>query len=156
MILTIFSRILRIWEACAYEVFTCTSSLGEADAEQAEHVTVGGLDIHPRLNEGVPLLDNRANLVARQVHPVEVGQDLVALHKAAAAAAKKQACATGIGKTTWERNGKVRWLYHHLYFLADEFDFAVRVILVVFQVSKANFHNTVLKTIGGEFCKKAL
>ena len=58
-----------------------TPSLRKSNAEKPEHVAVSGPDVYPRLDEGVPLLDQRADFVARQVHAVEVGQDLVALTK---------------------------------------------------------------------------
>jgi hypothetical protein len=47
-------------------------------------LTVGGLDVHVGLDEGHPLLDEGAQLVPGQVHAVEVGDDVVALHVLAA------------------------------------------------------------------------
>ena len=55
------------------------AALGEANAEKAEDVAVGGLDVAPGLNEGVPLLDERAELVAGEVHTVEVGEEVETL-----------------------------------------------------------------------------
>lgn len=50
------------------------TALGEANAEEAEQVAIGGLDVGVRLDEGLPLADKRANLVGGEVHTVEVGQ----------------------------------------------------------------------------------
>lgn len=55
------------------------SSLGEGDAEEAEEVLVGGLDDNVGLNEGLPLADERAQLVGGEVESVEVGQAVLAL-----------------------------------------------------------------------------
>lgn len=55
------------------------SSLGEGNAEQAEEVVVGGLDDNVGLNEGLPLADERAQLVGGEVETVEVGQAVLAL-----------------------------------------------------------------------------
>lgn len=54
-------------------------SLSEANAEHAEEVPIGGLGLHEGLNGGVPLLDNSAELVAGDVHAVEVGVAVEAL-----------------------------------------------------------------------------
>ena len=70
----------------------CAPSLGETNAKQTEHVAVGGLDVYPCLNKRVPLLDERADLIACQVHAVEVGQDLVALVEM-----KNNSCTTQVG-----------------------------------------------------------
>mmetsp|Transcript_10498 Transcript_10498/g.25684 ORF Transcript_10498/g.25684 Transcript_10498/m.25684 type:complete len:267 (+) Transcript_10498:131-931(+) len=56
------------------------AALGEADDEDAKHVVVGGLDIHPALDEREPLADQRPQLVGGEVHPVEVRQQVLALH----------------------------------------------------------------------------
>lgn len=53
--------------------------LGEADGEEADEVTVGGLDVDVRLDQGLPLADERAELVRGEVHAVEVGQARLAL-----------------------------------------------------------------------------
>jgi hypothetical protein len=55
------------------------SSLGEGDAEEAEEVVVGGLDDDVGLDEGLPLADERAELVGGEVEAVEVGQAVLAL-----------------------------------------------------------------------------
>jgi hypothetical protein len=54
-------------------------SLGEANAEHAEEVPVDGLALDEGLNGGVPLLDDGAQLVASDVHAVEVGVAVEAL-----------------------------------------------------------------------------
>ncbi len=54
--------------------------LGEGDAEHAEQVVVGGLDDGVGLNQGLPLADERAQLVGGEVEAVEVGQAVLALH----------------------------------------------------------------------------
>ena len=53
--------------------------LGEADAEEPQEVSVGGLDVGVSLDEGLPLLDHGPELVGGQVHAVEVGQAVLAL-----------------------------------------------------------------------------
>ncbi len=53
---------------------------GEADAEEPEQVSVSGLDISIGLNERLPLLDHGAQLVCCQVHAIEVGEAVLALH----------------------------------------------------------------------------
>lgn len=50
---------------------------GESDAEHSKQVAILGLGLHECLDEGVPLLDEGAKLVAGHVHAVEVG---VAVH----------------------------------------------------------------------------
>ena len=55
-------------------------SLGETNAEHAEEVSVSSLGLDEGLNSGVPLLDNGAKLVAGNVHSVEVGVAIEALH----------------------------------------------------------------------------
>ena len=55
------------------------SSLGEANAEEAELVTVGGGAVNMGLDLGLPLLDDGALFVAGQLHSVEVGQARVTL-----------------------------------------------------------------------------
>jgi hypothetical protein len=54
-------------------------ALGEADGEEAEQVVVGGLDDNVGLDEGLPLADERAELVGGEVEAVEVGQAVLAL-----------------------------------------------------------------------------
>ena len=67
----------------ALGVASCTylaaCPLGEADAEHAEEVSVGGLGLNEGLNGGVPLLDDGAELIAGDVHSVEVGVAVEAL-----------------------------------------------------------------------------
>lgn len=53
--------------------------LGEADAEDTEEVSVGGLDIDVSLDQGLPLLDHGPQLVSGQVHSVEVAEAVLAL-----------------------------------------------------------------------------
>jgi hypothetical protein len=55
------------------------SALGETDGEEAEEVVVGGLDNDVGLDEGLPLADERAELVGGEVETVEVGQAVLAL-----------------------------------------------------------------------------
>lgn len=51
----------------------------EADSEKAEEVAVGGLDINMSFNEGLPFADKGAQFVGGEIHPVEVGQAVLAL-----------------------------------------------------------------------------
>lgn len=44
------------------------------DTHDAEEVPIGCAHVNLRLNQRLPLLDERAELVAGEVHPVEVGQ----------------------------------------------------------------------------------
>ena len=53
---------------------------GEGNAEQAELVAVVGGDLHVALNQSLPLLDQRAELVAGGVHAVEESDALITLH----------------------------------------------------------------------------
>lgn len=46
---------------------------GEADAEEAEHVTVSSLHVDVSLDEGLPLPHQRANFVRGEGHAPEVG-----------------------------------------------------------------------------------
>lgn len=55
------------------------SSLGEGNGEEAEEVVIGGLDNDVGLDEGLPLADERAELVRGEVEAVEVGQAVLAL-----------------------------------------------------------------------------
>lgn len=55
------------------------SSLGEGNGEEAQEVVVGGLDNDVGLDEGLPLADERAELVRGKVEAVEVGQAVLAL-----------------------------------------------------------------------------
>lgn len=55
------------------------SSLGESDGEETEEVVIGGLDDDVGLDEGLPLADERAELVRGEVEAVEVGQAVLAL-----------------------------------------------------------------------------
>ena len=45
---------------------------GECNAEHADKVTIDSLALNERLNEGVPLLDESAELVSGDIHTVEV------------------------------------------------------------------------------------
>jgi len=53
--------------------------LGEANGEEADAVAVSGLDVDVGLDERLPLLDEGAELVAGEIHAVEVGQAVPAL-----------------------------------------------------------------------------
>ena len=53
--------------------------LGEANGEQADDVAVSGPDVDVGLDEGLPLLDEGAELVAGEIHAVEVGEAVPAL-----------------------------------------------------------------------------
>lgn len=60
-------------------------SLGERNAEHSEVVTIRSLGLREGLDQGVPLLDEGAQLVSGDVHAVEVGVaveglDLLALN----------------------------------------------------------------------------
>lgn len=61
----------------------CTP-LGPFHTHDAEEVAVGRADVNLRLDERLPLLDEGAELVSGEVHPVEVGQHGSALHILAA------------------------------------------------------------------------
>ena len=49
------------------------SLLGESNAEHSDNVSIEGLGLNVSLNERVPLLDKRGELVLGDVHTVEVG-----------------------------------------------------------------------------------
>ena len=49
------------------------------NAEETEDVAVSSLDVNESLNQGLPLLDHRAQLVRRDGHPVEICQAGLAL-----------------------------------------------------------------------------
>ena len=53
--------------------------LGESNSEQAQVVAIGGAHVNVSLNKGLPLSDQRAQLVAGHVHATEVGHDIIAL-----------------------------------------------------------------------------
>ena len=53
---------------------------GETDAEDAELVTVGGGDFNVALDEGLPLLDHGAELIASNVHAIEESYALITLN----------------------------------------------------------------------------
>ena len=53
--------------------------LGEGDHEHSQDVSVDGLDVTHGLDEGLALLDQRADLVLGGVHAVETGDGLSAL-----------------------------------------------------------------------------
>ena len=54
--------------------------LSESNAEESKKVVVGGLDDGVRLDQGLPLADERAQLVRGEVEAVEVGKAVLALH----------------------------------------------------------------------------
>ena len=56
------------------------ATLGEADGEETEEVVVGGLDCDVGLNQGLPLADERSELVGSEVETVEVGQAVLSLN----------------------------------------------------------------------------
>ena len=47
-------------------------SLGEANGEHSEEISIRGLGLDESLNGGVPFLDDGAQLVSGDVHSVEV------------------------------------------------------------------------------------
>merc|ERR1719341_394786 len=55
------------------------TSLGEGDHKEAHHVPIGGLHVDMSLDQAVPLADERHQLVAGELHAVEVGQAIPAL-----------------------------------------------------------------------------
>lgn len=55
------------------------AAAGEGDAEDADDVAVERLDVDLRLNERLPLADERPELVRGKVHSVERRQDVLAL-----------------------------------------------------------------------------
>lgn len=56
------------------------TALGESNGEEAEEVVVGGLDRDVGLDQGLPLADERSQLVGCEVETVEVGQAVLALN----------------------------------------------------------------------------
>lgn len=56
------------------------AAFGEADGEKTNEVVIRGLDGDVGLNEGLPLADERAQLVGCEVETVEVGEAALALH----------------------------------------------------------------------------
>eukprot|EP00964_Phaeocystis_antarctica_P064233 scaffold38621_cov81-Phaeocystis_antarctica.AAC.7 len=54
--------------------------LGEADAEEPQHVAVGRLHVDVRLDQRLPLAHHRPQLVGGELHTVELRQAVVALH----------------------------------------------------------------------------
>lgn len=65
-----------------YEPLNRGSGIGHT--HDAEEVSVGGADVDLGLDKRLPLLDERAELVTGEIHPVEVGQDRGALDVLAA------------------------------------------------------------------------
>ena len=57
-----------------------TGSLSETDAEHTEEVSVSGLGLNESLDGCVPLLDDGAQLVAGDVHTIEVCVAIEALN----------------------------------------------------------------------------
>lgn len=55
------------------------AAFGEADGEEANEVIISGLDRDIGFNKGLPLADERAQLVGCEVETVEVGQAALAL-----------------------------------------------------------------------------
>jgi len=56
-----------------------TVATGESNSEHADKVTISGLSLNEGLDKGVPLLDEGAELIAGDVHTVEVGVAIEAL-----------------------------------------------------------------------------
>merc|ERR1719322_335322 len=52
----------------------------ESNAENPEGVSIGGLDVAVGLDEGLPLLHHRPQLVSGQAHAVEIGEAVLALN----------------------------------------------------------------------------
>ena len=57
-----------------------TLLLGETNAEHAENIAISGAHINKGLDKSLPLSDEGAQLVASDVHAVEVGQHVIAVH----------------------------------------------------------------------------
>eukprot|EP00639_Heterosigma_akashiwo_P023592 CAMPEP_0206415464 /NCGR_PEP_ID=MMETSP0294-20121207/36118_1 /ASSEMBLY_ACC=CAM_ASM_000327 /TAXON_ID=39354 /ORGANISM="Heterosigma akashiwo, Strain CCMP2393" /LENGTH=109 /DNA_ID=CAMNT_0053877835 /DNA_START=379 /DNA_END=708 /DNA_ORIENTATION=+ len=55
-------------------------ALCETDAENSDKVAIGGLHVHVGLDNRLPLLDEGAELISGEIHAVEVGERVVALH----------------------------------------------------------------------------
>lgn len=55
------------------------ATLGEANTEGTEQVSVSGLDVNVSLNQSLPLLHHRAKLIRGKAHAVEVGQASLSL-----------------------------------------------------------------------------
>jgi len=53
--------------------------VGESNAENAQKVAIGGFDINVGFDKSLPFLDHAAEFVSRQIHAVEVGQDISCL-----------------------------------------------------------------------------
>jgi hypothetical protein len=47
-------------------------SFRKANAEEAQHVVVSGLDIHMGFNEGLPLLYQRPQLISCEIHALTI------------------------------------------------------------------------------------
>ncbi len=56
------------------------SSASESNAEESQEIAIDGLGLDEGLNEGVPFLDEGAELVLSDIDAVEVGVAVVALH----------------------------------------------------------------------------
>lgn len=54
-----------------------TSLLSKPDGEEANEVAVGGFDVDMCLNQGLPFLDKRADLIRGEVHAVEGGEKVL-------------------------------------------------------------------------------
>jgi hypothetical protein len=55
-------------------------TLRECNGKQTEKVIIGGLDGNVRLNQGLPLPNQRAQLVRCEVQPMEVSEAILALN----------------------------------------------------------------------------
>ena len=98
---------------------------GEADDEHTHDVAVDGLHFDVTLDGGLPLADERAQLVDGQVHPVERGEAVSALDV-----------------LNQEAHLAVRVVFA-LVFLA---------VLVLAEVSEARLNDTTLEVIDGQLC----
>jgi len=56
------------------------ATLGERDGKESDKVAIGRLDVNVGLDQGLPLADERAELVRGEVHAVEVCQAVLPLH----------------------------------------------------------------------------
>jgi hypothetical protein len=56
------------------------AALGESDGEEPEEVTIRRLDIHMRLNEGLPFAHKRPEFVRGEGHAMEVGEAVLPLN----------------------------------------------------------------------------
>lgn len=56
------------------------SALGESNGEETEEVVIGGLDNNVAFDQGLPLADERSELVRGEVEAMEVGKTVSSLN----------------------------------------------------------------------------